>query len=140
MLDFGTMWLVTYATGQATGVICTGYLRERVRLSTIGFMAACADYSSVRLLWPHRSRVISVFGLWSMAHFAVQSSMFSQLFLIDNFGVAVLANLVPCIGDRARCQLSDGVATVVPILPERFRHDRSAQDYKGDQRDEHDSC
>jgi hypothetical protein len=130
--------MMACTAGYAAGVIGNGYLRERFRLRTIGLVAAGADDSGVGLRWLHRW-VIGVFGLRSMADFAVQSRMFSQLFLVNNFGVAIFARLVTRMHQRARCQFSDSASTIVTVLPKRFRDDCSAHDQKRDQRDKHDS-
>jgi len=58
--------------------------------------------------------------------------------LIDYIGVTAFADLVPGMGDRAGCQFSDRVSTIVAVLTEGFGNDSGAQNHEGDERDQHD--
>ena len=52
--------------------------------------------------------------------------------------MARLAGIVAGKGNRPGRYLSDRSAPVVPVLPKTARHDRSAQDNKGNHRYRHD--
>jgi hypothetical protein len=58
--------------------------------------------------------------------------------LIDYFGMTAFADFVTGMSNRAGCQFSDGISTVVSVLAEGFGNDRRAQEDEGDERDNHD--
>lgn len=101
-------------------------------------MASRADHRSVRLGRLYRTGIIGVARLWPVANFAVQSRMPAQLLLIDYIGMATFANLVPCMGNRARRHFSDRIATIMAVLAERFGNHGGAQYCEGHERYNHD--
>ena len=58
--------------------------------------------------------------------------------MIDYIGVTAFADLVTGMGNRAGCQFSDGISTIVSVLAEGFGNDSGAQDHEGHDRDQHD--
>jgi len=87
--------------GDAAGVVRGNDLRESFRLGAVGFVAASADDGGVEFRRLDGGWVVGVLGLGSVAGFAGDDDVLAELFLIDNVGVAGLANVVSGMGDGA---------------------------------------
>lgn len=75
--------------------------------------------------------------LRAMTYLAVQLRMLALRFLINNFSVTTFACLMPGMCDGPCGELGDRIPSIVSILAEGLGHHGRAQNYKGDQRDEH---
>jgi len=63
-------------------------------------MASHAEHSGIRQLRHHRTWIFGMFGERTVAGFAVYTRVFAGFLYLQHIGVAVLAHLVPGIGDR----------------------------------------
>jgi len=120
--------------GETAGVICRHDLRKILWLGAVGFVTAGADDGGVEFGWLERSRIIGVLGLRSVAGFAGDHDVLAEFFLVDDVGVACLADVMSGVGDRAGGRLGDGVSAVVSVLAKAFWNDGGTQD------DECDEC
>lgn len=133
------MRLVARVAGKASGVISSRDLRESFRFRTVGFVTTSTHDGSVELCRRNGYRIVSVLRLGTVAGFARDDDMPALLLLVDDVGMAALANIVAGKGHGTGSDLSDGGATVVSILPEAARNDSRPQDDEGNQRNRHDS-
>jgi len=78
-------------------------------------------------------------GLSTMAGLTWNYHVFAEFLLIDNIGMAGLADLVTGVGNGAGGGFRDGVTPVMAVLAEGARDDRSAQQDERDQRYRHDN-
>ena len=74
-------------------------------------------------------------GLRPVASLASDHYMLAKFFLINDVGVAAFAGLVSGKRNRPRRDLADRRPSIVAILPEAARYNRSPQDYEGHQSD-----
>jgi hypothetical protein len=124
---------------ETTGVIRGDDLRESFGLGAVGFVAARTKDRGVELGRLNRGRVVGVFGLGSVAGFAGDHNVLTQLFLIDDIGVAGFAHFVTCVGGRPGSGFRNGVAAIVPVLAETVGHNGGAEHYERDHCDYHHS-
>ena len=129
---------MTGVAGKALGVVRRHNLGEVFGLGAVGFVAAGTDDRGVELRGLDGSGIVSVLGLRAVAGFAGDHHVAALLFLVNDLGVAGLANLMAGVGDGASGDLGDGIAAVVSILAEAVRDDGGAKKDEGDQCDRHD--
>ena len=79
-----------------------------------------------------------MFGKRSVASFAGECRMLALLLQIGDVGVTGLTSLVAGNRNRPGSDLGNGISAVVSVLAEAARYDRSAQDHKTKQCDQHD--
>ncbi len=130
---------MTGVAGKALGVVCGDDLRECFGLGAVGFVAAGADDRGVELRGLDGCGIVGVLGLRSVAGFARDDHVAALLFLVNDLGVAGLADLMAGVGDGASGDLGDGVAAVVSILTEAVRDDGGTKKDEGDQCGRHDN-
>lgn len=123
---------------QTRGVFRRSDLGEGFRLGAVGFVATGAYEGGIQLRRFDRRRIVGVAGLRAVAGLAGHHDMFAKLFLIDNLGVACLANIVSGMRDRVCRDFFDGIGTVMAVLAKRAGHDRGAEDNESNQGDGHD--
>jgi len=116
------------------------YLRKRLGLGAVSFVAARADHRRVRKLRFHGCGVVGVPGLSAMTGLAGDAHVTAKFFLVDNIGVTALANFVT--GERwsAASDLSDGVATVMSVLAKTLGDNRGAENNEKQQSQQHHGC
>ena len=113
-------------------------LRECLGLGAIRLVATRADDGSVGQLRRHRSRIVGVLALCSVARFAGNVGVAAKLFLIDDLGVAALTDVVTSKNRRTGRDLSDRCPAVVAILAKALGHDGGTQQNKNRQEDDND--
>jgi len=91
-------------------------------LCRISFVTSSADQEGIDLGRSCRGRIISVPGLRSVTGLTWDGNVPSQLLLVDNVGVAGLANVVTRIGNRPRRNFGDRSAPVMAILAKTARN------------------
>lgn len=79
-----------------------------------------------------------MFCQWTVADLAMEASMFSQLFLIDDVSVTVFTYFMTGVGDGAGRQFGDGSSAIVPVLTKGFRDHRGTKHNESDECHEHD--
>ncbi len=114
-------------TDQSARMLLRIHLREPLRFGGIGLVTLCAEHGRVRLERHDRGRVLCMPGLRAMASFASDSSMLPRGFKLKDIGVAGFAGFVPGVGDRQGCNLCNGVAPVMSVLPEAVRHEKGSK-------------
>ena len=122
-------------TSQACGVFGGCDLGDPFRLGAVGLMTACTNHGGIELWRLDGRGIIGVSGLRTVAGLARHGDMFTELFLIDNLGVACLANIASGMRDRACRDFFDGIGTVMAVLAKRAGHDRGAEDNESNQGD-----
>ena len=65
--------------------------------------------------------------LRTMASLARNNDVLPLFLLIDDIGVAAFANFMPCVSNRAGCNLGKCRSPVMAILSETLRHDRGSK-------------
>ena len=129
------MRLVAGITGNSTRVICGDDLGKGLWFGAVGFVTAGADDGGVEFRRFDGCRIVGVFCLGSMASLAGDHNMLAEFLLVDNVGVASLANVMSSVRDGTGRGLGDGIAAIVAILPKTVGYDRRAQEDEGNQRD-----
>ncbi len=120
------------------GVLLGVYLRKTLWLCDVLGMASDAKMGDVWLLRRHARRVVGVLCQRAVAGLAVHSGVHTFPFGFGNIWVASLAGFVARISDGPRGNLSEGVPTVIPILPKAFGKVRAPEDEEQDQADQED--
>ncbi len=110
----------------SAGMICRHNLRKALRLSAVGFVAAGTHNGRVELRRDYGRRIVGMLGLRTVARLARNHHMLALFLLLNNVGMAGLANIVAGEGHGARGDLRNGIATIVPILAKTMRHDDGA--------------
>ena len=100
-------------------------------------MTAGADDGRVEFWRLHRSGIVGMFGLGTMAGFAGEHDVLAQFFLLDDVGVADFANVMAGKRDGASGDLGDSCSAIMAILPETARNHRGADGHEEDQRSNH---
>jgi len=109
-------------------VICADNLRKSLRLGTVGFVTTRTDHRGIRKLRLHRSGIVGVLTLSTVAGFAGHVRVTAKFFLVDDVGMTAFADLVTSEGWRPSSYLGDGVASVVAVLAKALGDDCGAQD------------
>jgi hypothetical protein len=130
---------VTGVAGDALGVVCGDDLGEGFGLGAVGLVTASTDDGGVELRGLDRCGIVGMFGLGAVAGFTGDDDVAALLFLVNNVGVAGLADLVTGVGDGAGGDLGNGVTAVVSVLAKAVGDDGGAKKDEGDQGDRHDS-
>ena len=113
-------------------------LREFLGLGAIGFVAARADDGGVRKLRLHGCGVIGVPALGAMAGLASHVRVTAKLLLVDDVGVATLADVVAAEGGSTSRDFGDRVAAVMAILAKALGDHRGAEQDENCQQDHDD--
>lgn len=119
--------------GDAAGVVGRHHLRKSPWFGAVGLVTTGADHRRIQFLGLHRTGILCVLGLRSVAGFASHHYMFALLLHIHHVGVAALASFVTGKGNRTGSYLGDRVAAVVSVPPKTVRHERGSQDHKCNQ-------
>lgn len=129
---------MTVAAKLPPGVLLGVYLRKTLWLRDVLGMASDAKMGNIWLLGRHARRVVGVLCQRAVAGLAVHVRVHTLPFGIRNIWVASLAGFVARISDWPRGNLSEGVPTVISILPKAFGKVRAAEDEEQDQADQED--
>lgn len=95
-------------------------LGEALRLGNIFGVTADAEMSDIGFLRSQSGRIVGMFGQRAVAGFAVYARMDAFCFGFGYVGVARFAGLMTRVGDWARTNFGERVATIVAIDPEAF--------------------
>ncbi len=120
-------------------MICGCDLGETFGFGAVRFVAAGAEHGRVELRRLNGRGIVGVPRLSSVAGFAGDDDMLPELFLIDDVGMAALANVVAGEGHGPGGDFSDGSSPEVSVLAETARDDEGAQADECNQCDCHDS-
>ncbi len=125
--------MVAGLTGEATGVVCRGYLREVLWLGGAGCMAAHAQNGRVKFERLNGCRIGSVPGQRTVASFAMNAGVHSGLFLGGDVRVTGFACRLPGEVGLRGSHLRDGCPAIVPVFSEALRYNEVASDQKQDE-------
>jgi hypothetical protein len=129
---------VTGVAGQTSGMICARDLRECLWLGAVGFVTTRTDDRGVGQFRRDGGRIVGVFALRSVAGFAWDVGVASELLHIDDFGVAAFADLMTGECRRARRDFADGIAAVVSVLAKALGDDGGAEQHEHSQKNDDD--
>jgi len=65
-----------------------------------------------------------------MTRFTSHALVDALALYIEDIGMAAFTDLVTSVGNRERCDLPDGVAPIVSVLPEAAGNQQAARDQK----------
>jgi len=122
--------------GKSTGMAGRSDLREGLRFRAVAFVTAGAYHSRVELRRRNGCRIVSVLSKGSVAGLTRNHHVFAQLFLVDNVGVASLADLMSRVRNRTGCDVSHGISAIVAVLAEAVR----SQDSPNQDKRNHCNC
>ena len=113
-------------------MLCRDDLRERLRLSAIGFVTAGAQHGRVGERGHHGSWIFDVPRQWTVTAFATQAGMLAFAFYLSLIGVTGLASLAAGELNRLGPDLVQGPGPEVPVFTEIGRNDGPPDNQEGD--------
>jgi len=125
-------------TGNSARVIGGHNLRKHLRLGAVSFVTTGTYDSRIQLWGSNRCGVLGVVGQRSVASLTRNHHVFAQFFLVYDFGVATLADLMSGKRDRLSRDLGDRISAIVTVLSETSGDDSGANEYKCRRGDDHD--
>jgi hypothetical protein len=115
------MRLVTSVAGCAAGVFGYVHLWEALRFGGVRLMAAGTKDDRIQLGWGDRRGIIRVRRQRSMTGFTSYAFVHSLALNVLHFGMATFADLMPRIIDGQRCDVRDGICTIMPVSAKAAR-------------------
>ncbi len=115
-------------------------LREALGLGRVGFMAAHAEHRRIELGGRYGTGIVCVFGQGTVAGFAIHVRVLAIFFLLEHVGMAGFAGFVAGEIDRPGCDFRKGIAPVVSVFAETFRHQKASEDQEQEYAGSEHSC
>lgn len=125
--------------GESAGVIGCDNLREFFRLGAVGFVAAGTDHRAVGKNRLHRSGIVGVRALSTVAGLAGNVRVTAKFLLVDDVGVTAFADFMSSETWRPGSGLGDRVAPIVPVLAKAPGDDCGAKHDEQKKRQQHHS-
>ena len=113
-------------------MFCCRNLREILWFGAVGFVTSGADDRSVQFYWRDGRGIVGMFGQSSVAGLARNDDVLAQLLLIDDVGMAALADGVAGEGRGTGRDFGDGGSAIVAVLAKAARDDGGSQDNEDD--------
>jgi hypothetical protein len=90
-------------------------------------MTTGAENGGIRQDRLHGAGIVGMLRLRAVAGFAINASVFTGFFELENVLVANFAGLMASVDDRQSGDFGDGIAAVVAVFAEALRHEPGAE-------------